>query len=373
MEQIGLSGPDITQQEIDAVASVLRSGRLSIGPQIEAFERAVCERVGATCAVGFNSGTSALHCGLIAAGIGPGDEIITTPFSFIASSNCILMVGATPVFVDIDPDTWNIDPHKVADRITDKTRGIIAVDVFGQPARLDILRPLADKHNLLLVEDSCEALGAALAGQSAGTMGDFGAFGFYPNKQITTGEGGMLITNNADIASTVRALRNQGRSQMAGWLDHDMLGYNFRLSEINAAVGVVQMQRLDEILGKRAQVATWYLDRLQDDPRFICQKIDDDVTMSWFVFTPRLSDDYTEQQRNNLIAQLREQGVGCSNYFAPIHLQGFYRQQLGTKLGDFPICERVAGRTIALPFHNGLTEDHVDRVCRILTATVERI
>lgn len=363
---INLSGPDISQAEIDAVADVLRSGRLSLGPKIDEFEAAVAQYVGTKHAIAVSSGTCGLHLLIRAIGLEPGDEVISTPFSFIASTNCIMFEKAKPVLVDIDPRTWNIDQQHLTAVTTGATRAIIPVDAFGEVAQMDLIEDVARQKGLRVIEDSCEALGAKYKGRMAGSFGDAGVFGFYPNKQITTGEGGMITTNDDQIDRLCRSMRNQGRDTGMGWLSHERLGYNYRMSDISAAIGVEQMKRIDAILGRRDAVAQMYIERLKDESRIEWQHNADDCDRSWFVFVVKLTDDYTEQQRNNLIANLRERGIGCSNYFAPIHLQPFYKEAFGYKEGDFPICERVAARTIALPFHNALTEAEVDEVCGTL-------
>ena len=363
---INLSGPDITQAEVEAVTRVLTSGRLSLGPMVEEFEQAVARYVGVEHGIAVSSGTSGLHLLMRAVGINPGDEVISTPFSFIASTNCILFERARPVLVDIDPHTWNIDPAAIEAVVTPRTKAIIPVDVFGVVVDMQPIDDTARRHNLRVIEDSCEALGSRYKGRRAGSLGDAGVFGFYPNKQITTGEGGMITTNDAEIDRLCRSMRNQGRDTGMAWLSHERLGYNYRLSDVACAIGVVQMRRIDEILSKRARVAGWYRDRLQDEQRVSMQRIPGDCEISWFVFVIKLADDYTEEDRAAKIEQLRAKGIGCSNYFAPIHLQPFYQREFGYKKGDFPVCERVAARTIALPFHNGLKESDVDQVCERL-------
>ena len=363
---IDLSAPDITQAEIDAVTEVMRSGRLSLGPAVERFENAVAGFVGAKHAIAVSSGTCGLHLLVRAFNLGPGDEVITTPFSFVASSNCVLFERAKPVFVDMDAATWNIDPAKIEAAITPKTRAIIPVNVFGQVAEMDSILAIARSRKLRVIEDSCESLGAKYKGRMSGSLADAGVFGFYPNKQITTGEGGMIVTNDDAIAAVSRSMRNQGRDEGMGWLAHQRLGYNYSLSDIACAIGAVQIGRVQEILGKRKTVASWYRQRLAGEDRLSFQECLPHCEMSWFVFVVKLADRYSEADRGRIIAQLREKGVACSNYFSPIHLQDFYRKQFGYKPGDFPICERVAARTIALPFHNQLTQKQVDRVCETL-------
>ena len=366
MQPIPLARPDITQREIDAVVAVLKTPQLSIGPKVPEFERAFAEYCGTRHAVAVNSGTSALHLLMAALKIEPGDEVIVTPFSFVASSNCVLMERGTPVFSDIDPVTWNIDPRQIEARITPRTKAIIPVDVFGQPADMDPIMAIGRKHELTVIEDSCEAVGATYHGRRAGGLGHAGVFGFYPNKQITTGEGGMIVTDDPRLADLCRSFRNQGRGIGGGWLAHERLGYNFRLSDINCAIGLVQLQRIGEILSARERVAAMYVERLGDDRRLIRQMPLAGTTVSWFVFVVRLTDDYTQANRDGILANLQEKGIGTNNYFAPIHLQPFYAQQFGFKKGDFPVCEALGARTIALPFHAHLTEREIDMVCETL-------
>ncbi len=365
-QPISLSAPDITQAEIDAVVAVLRTPQLSLGPKLDEFEQAFCRKLGVRHAIACNSGTSGLHLAWKAMGIGPGDEVITTPFSFIASANSVLFVGARPVFIDIEADTWQIDPRRIEAAITPRTRAILPVDVFGSIPDMDAIHAVAARRGLRVLEDSCEALGSSWRGRPAGTLGEAGVFGFYPNKQITTGEGGMVVTNDETIARLVRSLRNQGRDPGAGWLQHARLGYNFRLDEMSCALGVVQMQRLEEIRARRALVARWYQERLRDEERVTFQRIPPDVEMDWFVMVVRLADQYTQADRDRILEKLRAAGIGCSNYFTPIHLQPFYREEHGWRPGDFPITEALSARTVALPFHNHLSEADVERVVSTL-------
>ncbi|GIK15432.1 MAG: polysaccharide biosynthesis protein [Planctomycetota bacterium] len=373
--EIPLARPNVTQAEIDAVVEVLRTPNLSLGPKVGEFEQAFARAVGVREAVAVSSGTAALHVLIRALGIGPGDEVITTPFSFVASANCVLYERATPVFADIDPHTWNLDPAKIEAAISPRTKAILPVDVFGQPADFDAIRGIARRHKLILIEDSCEALGAEYRGIRAGALGDAGVFGFYPNKQITTGEGGMITTNDANLAAMCRSLRNQGRDAGAGWLAHPRLGFNYRLPDLNCALGLAQLRRLDELLSARARVAEWYLEEIRRRPggagmspgnSLHLQRIAPPVRMSWFVFVVRLADHLNERERDRVLTGLRAAGIGCSNYFAPIHLQPYFRELGGYKPGDFPVCEAVAARTIALPFHHELTRDDVRRVVDVL-------
>jgi perosamine synthetase len=369
---IPLSRPDITQHEIDAVVDVLSTPTLSIGPKLEEFESLCAKLTTRRHAVGVSSGTAGLHCMMIAAGIGPGDEVITTPFSFVASTNCILYVGAKPVFVDIDPKTLNIDISKIPAAITPKTKAIVAVEVFGHPGGMAELEQLAQKNELILIEDSCEGLGGLTGKRPIGSFGRASVFGFYPNKQITTGEGGMIVTDDDNFASICRSLRNQGREGMA-WLAHQRLGYNYRLSEINAALGVAQMQRLDKLLENRRRVAAQYIDRLMTSRFLIVPTVLEDTLMSWFVFVVRLCDLFEPGARDQLIMELRQVGIGSTNYFPPIHLQPYMSQQFGYKAGDFPVCEYVAARTLALPFFSTMTTRQVNRVCDTLEAILQRM
>lgn len=367
--RIPLSNPDITDAEIKAVTKVLQTPQLSLGPKLPEFEKLLADYVGTKYAVAVNSGTSALHLIIRSLDVKDGDEVVTTPFSFISSSNCLLFERAKPVFVDINPQTLNIDVDKIAEKITAKTKAILAVDVFGYPAEWEKLEALAKKHNLYLIEDSCEAIGAAIKGRKAGSFGDIGCFAFYPNKQITTGEGGVIVTDDKKIATLCWSMRNQGRDEGAGWLQHTRLGYNYRLSDINCVLGIAQMKRINEILTKREKVAKLYHERLKNVAEIILPPSSTDkIKRSWFVYVIRLTNNYTQQERDNILAGLRQRGIGCNNYFTPIHLQPFYVEQFGHKKGDFPVTEAIAERTIALPFFNNLTIKQADFVVKNLLA-----
>jgi len=372
--QVHLSRPDITDREIAIVNEVIRSPILALGPKLAQFERAIASYVGRKHAVAVNSGTSGLHLLVRAFGIGEGDEVITTPFSFIASSNCILYERAKPVFVDIEPDTANIDPNLIEDAITPRTKAILPVDAFGQPARLDVIREIADRHGLVVIEDSCESLGSEYKGIKAGN-GAFShgaVFAFYPNKQITTGEGGMIVTDDDRIARLCRSMSNQGRGEAGVWLSHERLGYNYRMDELSAALGVAQMSRIEEIIAKRERVAVMYAERLARVPGVGLPYVAPEVTrMSWFVYVIRVGvDEPTPERqsavRDHVMRRFQEAGIGCRPYFTPIHLQPFYRAEFGFKEGDFPVTE-LAGRTsIAIPFHNHLTAEEIDYVADVL-------
>ena len=371
--RIELSGSDVSQKEIDAVVEVLRSTRLSLGPKLVEFESAFADYVDRRYAVAVNSGTSALHLSMLAMGIGPGDEVITTPFSFIATANCILMVGAKPVFVDIDPVSYNIDVDRIAEKITDKTRAVLPVEVFGNPQGIDRVYQLARRHNLVCIEDSCEGLGSRVNGSKVGTLGNISTFAFYPNKQMTTGEGGMIVTDDEESAHLCASLRNQGRDAGTGWLAHARLGYNYRISDINCALGIVQLQRMDEFIVKRRQVARWYNEMLADDDRVVLPFEPDGCQVSWFVYVVRLHDDFSPQHRDRILNYLREHGFGCNNYFTPIHQQPYIAELLGTIQGDFPVTENVAQRTIALPFYNNLSQKEVETVCAALKMAMTKL
>ena len=369
---IPLSSQDITEAEIAAVTAVLRSDRLSMGPRIEAFEAAVAARCGRKYGIGVNSGTSALHLCVRALGIGEGHEVITSPFSFISTTNCILFERARPVFVDIDPENYNMDVEAAQAAITPRTKAILPVEAFGNIAHFDAYEQVAADRALAMIEDCCEALGGLLAGRPAGSFGDCGVFAFYPNKQITTGEGGLIVTDREDIRDMCRSLRNQGRGTDA-WLEHVRLGYNYRMSEISAALGVAQMQRLDEILAKRRRVAQMYNRALADIDEIHLPPTAGADQNSWFVYVIRLADRFTQEHRDAIIAHLRRAGVGCNSYFVPIHLQRYIMETLGTKPGDFPVTERIAARTIALPFFSKLSEAQVDRVVTALKDAVASV
>ena len=385
-----MSSPDLTDAEITAVNQVLQTRYLSIGPQMEAFEQGLASYIGTRYAIGVNSGTSGLHLAIIAAGVEEGDLVITTPFSFISSANCILFERAVPVFVDVDPQTLNIDPALVAQAADDLIRGgeaakrwlpptirhspfairnlkaILPVDAFGQPADYDPIREVAERHGLAVIEDSCEAIGAEYKGRQAGTLGDVGVFAFYPNKQMTTGEGGMIVTGRDDWDALFRSLRNQGRDVFDAWLNHTRLGYNYRMDEMSAALGLSQLRRIEELLSKRDRVAGWYNERLADVEGVQTPYIAPTTTrMSWFVYVVRIA---SEIGRDRVMRELKEQGIPSRPYFTPIHLQPFYVQKFGYKRGDFPVTEEAGDTCLALPFSGVMTEEQVAVVCGALGA-----
>jgi perosamine synthetase len=375
---IELSGPDLTEAEVAAVTAVLRGRRLSLGPKLPEFERMVADYVGCRYGVAVSSGTSALHLIVRALGLGEGDEVITTPFSFVASANCLLYERAMPRFVDIDPVTWNLDCQQVEAAITPRTRAILGVDVFGRPADWGRLRAIAAAHDLAAIEDSCEALGARYRFSDggwamAGSLGEAGCFAFYPNKQITTGEGGMIVTDREDIMRLCRSMRNQGRDEGADWLCHARLGYNYRLSDINCALGIAQMQRVAEILAARRRVAGWYGSMLEEVPGVEAPRETPGSEISWFVYVVRVPACRDRRDLERVIEGLRARGVGCSNYFYPIHLQPFYRELFGYAEGDFPVTERVSAQTIALPFYNELGQADVEWVVGALKESLRQL
>ena len=365
---IGMSAPDIDESDVAAVVEVLRSGRLALGPRAVAFERAVADWCGVPHAVALSSGTTALHLIVRALGLGPGDEVLVPSFTFAASVNAILYEGATPVFVDCEPDTFNLDPRDAQRRITPRTRAILVVDVFGHPAAWDAIEDLARRHDLRLIDDCCEALGAEYRGRRLGSLGDAGAFAFYANKQITTGEGGMLVTRDARLAELARSLRNQGRASMGAWLRHEHLGFNYRMSELSAALGCSQMGRLEEFLARRAAVARLYDERLAGLDRVRPPVVRPEVRMSWFVYVVTLAQGL---DRDPVMAAMEARGIPVRAYFEPVHLQPYLPAELRPRPGELAVTERVARRTMALPFHNRLAERDVDRVVATLSAVLD--
>jgi len=372
--KIPLSQPDITLEERKAVLEVLKTPYLSLGPKLKEFEEKIAKYIGVKYAVAVSNGTCALHLITKALNVGKGDEVITTPFSFVASSNCVLYEGAKPVFVDIDPQTLCIDTDKIEKAITKRTKAILAVDVFGHPADWQKIKKIAQKHNLYLIGDSAESLGSECKGKKCGTFADASIFSFYPNKQITTGEGGVIVTDNPKIAEICESLRNQGRAPMKkewNWLSHPRIGYNYRISDINCSLGIAQLKRIKGIIAKRGKVADLYNQKLKDIPGVEIPHTASDVKMSWFVYVIRLRDDYRKKNRDDVLLSLRRKNIGCSNYFSPIHLQPPYKKMFGYKIGDFPVCENISQRTIALPFYNNLREKDIDHVVRAIKKILE--
>jgi perosamine synthetase len=369
---VPLSSPSVHAAEITAVLNVLSGIELSLGPRVPHFESMMAQCAGTRYAVAVNSGTSGLHLSVKAAGVQEGDEVITSPFSFVASSNCILFERGRPVFVDIDPETWNIDPVLIEAAVTRKTRAILPVHVFGRPCDISEICSIADRYKLHVIEDACEAIGASFRGKRVGSFGQTGVFAFYPNKQITTGEGGIVVTNDQNVAELCRSWRNQGRSEKGGWLQHERLGYNYRLSDINCALGIEQVRRLDSILAARARVASLYQECLSNVSQLVLPKLrQPDCELSWFVYVVRLQDEFNQTHRDQVLEKLRERGIGCNCYFSPIHLQPFYQSAFGYKPGCFPVTEKVAARTIALPFFTEMSEAQVQYVTENLKASLD--
>jgi perosamine synthetase len=367
---IPLSAPDITQAEIEAVTAVLHTNRLSIGPKLEEFERATAQYIGTPYAVAVSSGTAGLHLCMRALDIGEGDEVIVPSFTFIAAANAIRYERATPVFVDIESATLNLDPEKIEAAITPRTRAILAVHTFGVPANMQAIAEIAQRHNLFIIEDACEAIGAEYRNRRVGSFGHAAVFAFYPNKQITTGEGGMIVTRDEALAQRMRALRNQGRYETDDWLQHSELGYNYRLSEMNCALGVEQLRRIETILAKRAGIARAYNERLQHHHLILPPLELLQSRISWFVYVIRLQPEFQQAHRDAMLQSLSGQGIGCARYFAPIHLQPAYA---AWKDADLPVTESEAARTIALPFFNAITDDQLDQVCEAVSRELRGI
>ena len=365
--RIGMSAPDIDERDVQAVAEVVRSGRLALGPRCLDFEAAVAQRVDRRHAIAVSSGTAALHMAVRALEWGPGDEVLVPSFTFAASANAVLFEGVQPVFVDIEADTFNIDPEQIEAAVTPRTKGIVVVDVFGHPAEWQAIERIAAKHDLQIIDDCCEALGATYGNRPVGSFGRFASFGFYPNKQITTGEGGMLLTDDDALAEVARSLRNQGRNAMGAWLTHERLGYNYRLDEMSAALGASQMGRLDEILAGRAAVAKGYTRRLEAFDWLQLPGERPGTRRSWFVFVVTLEQG---MQRDPLMQAMEQAGVPVRAYFDPLHQQPYMQPYLQGPV-SLPVTESVAERTLALPFHAGLSDDDLDHVVAVLERSRE--
>jgi perosamine synthetase len=364
-EIIPLARPVLGPEEEAAVIEVLRSGDLSLGPRVPAFEQEFAEWVGAPHASAVSSGTAGLHLALRAVGVSAGDEVVTSPFSFVASANVMLFEGARPVFADIDARTLNLDPAAAAAAMTERTAALLPVHIFGYPADL----PAFERLGVPIVEDACEALGAVHAdGVRVGARGNPAAFGFYANKQLTTGEGGMVTLGDAALKERIDSERNQGRAPDMGWLDHDRLGFNYRLTDIACAIGLVQLRRLDAMLADRARVAGWYREALAgvEGLELPCPDAGGD-RRGWFVFVVQVP---RERDRDEVIRALRARGVQCKPYLPAIHLMSFYRERFGHREGEFPVCEDVAARSLALPFFPAMTEGQVARVAAALREAV---
>lgn len=361
-----MSGPDISEEDVAAVVAVLRSGRLALGPVTEAFEAAMADYVGVPHAVAVSSGTAALHLLTAALGLGPGDEVLVPSFTFVSCANAILYTGAQPVFVDIEADTFNLDPADLEAKVTPRTKAVLAVDVFGHPAEWDELLAVAARHDLAVIDDACEAIGATYRGARIGSLGDAAAFGFYPNKQMTTGEGGMIVTKSESLARRCRSLRNQGRGEMGAWLSHERMGFNYRIDELSAALGRSQLARIDTLLAKRDRAATMYDDRLRGVETARVPVSRPHVRKSYFVYAVTLAEGLS---RDPVMKALAERGIPTRAYFEPLHEQPYLRERLGPG-PRLPVTEALARRTLALPFHGNLTRAQVNEVVTNLATVI---
>jgi perosamine synthetase len=370
--RIPLSAPDIDECDIAAVCNVLRTPQLSLGPKLATFEQAIAQYIGVASAVAVNSGTSALHLCIRALGIAAGDEVILPSFTFIAVANAVRYEHAIPVFVDIDRDTLNLDPRAVESAITERTKAIVVVHTFGVPAEMNEILRIARAHRVAVIEDACEAIGAEYRGRRVGGLADVGAFAFYPNKQITTGEGGAVVSDNPQIIEKVRTLRNQGVGRPGEWLSHTEVGFNYRISDINCALGISQLARLDAILARRESVARRYDAALESISDLRRPALDmPDRTISWFVYVVRLGEQFTQAQRDGIVDDMKTRGIGLGRYFGPIHLQPAYADTCGssTKLSE---TEYVAKRTLALPFFNRIRDHEIEEVCESLSRSIHK-
>lgn len=361
-QRIPLAKPVIGDRERELVDEVLRSGQISLGPMVTRFERAWAERIGVRHAIACSSGTAGLHMCLHAAGLGPGDEVITSSFSFVASANAALYTGADVVFAEVDERTFNMDPAAVEAAITPRTRAIVIVDIFGYPADIPALKAVAERHGLAVVEDACQSIDGDFDGRKLGTWGHPAVYGFYANKQLTTAEGGVVLTDDDDLARVLKSLSNQGRSDDGAWLVHSRLGFNYRLSDVHCAIGVAQLDRLSGMLAARARVAGWYQERVRDIAG-VSPMYEGPQRRSWFVYAPRLD---AGVDRDRVIGELDARGVSAKPYLPSIHLQPFYRERFGHREGMLPVTEAISASTIALPFFPEMIEEQVDTVCGAL-------
>ncbi|MBU2562309.1 MAG: DegT/DnrJ/EryC1/StrS family aminotransferase [Nanoarchaeota archaeon] len=365
---IQLSKPFIDKTEIDAVLKVLKSGNLSLGQKLPEFEKKFAEYIGTKYAAAVNSGTAGLHACVKAIGTKEGDEIITSPYSFIASSNCALYEKAKPVFVDINKKSFNIDARKIEKAITDKTKAIIPIHIFGQPCGMDLIEKIAQKYNLRIIEDACEAIGAEYHGKKIGARNHLSVFSFYPNKQITTAEGGVVVTNNEKEYNFIKKLSNQGRPLNTSEMIHEIIGYNYRLNELSCVLGIEQLKKVDFILKKREKVALEYTKRLKNFKE-ITTPYADENKKSWFVYVIKLKKGLN---REKIIQFLKKNGIQSRAYFPSIHLQPIYKKLFNYKQGDFPICEEVSSSTLALPFFTQMNSKEIDEVCRVLEEAIKQ-
>ncbi len=365
-KNIPLAKASIDREDIEGILDVLKSGRLASGDRITTFEDRFASYVGSKYACAVSSGTAALHLAIKALGIGPGDEVITTPFSFIASTNCILYEGATPVFVDIDEKTFNVDVSKIESLITPRTKAILPVHIFGQSADMNEIISIAKKHNLAVLEDACESLGSTYNEKMVGTIGDVGVFGFYPNKQMTTGEGGMLVTDSESTYKLCKSLSDQGRGSNSVWLSYERMGYNYRLNEMGASLGLTQLDKLDRFISERRKIAAKYDFNLREIPSLVLPTTALNRTNSWFAYVVRVTNGKRDVARSALL----DAGIETREYFPAIHLQPFMREQFGFKDGDFPITESIARETMALPLYIGLSDTDIKRVADEITLSL---
>jgi len=368
MKIIDMAKPELDQSDINEVLEVLSSGRLALGPKAQEFEERMAEYIGVKYAVAVSSGTSALHILIRALGVGPEDEVLVPSFTFASTVNVALYEKAKPVFVDIEPETYNLDPNDLQKKITKKTKAVLGVDVFGHPAEWDEILKVAERYNLKIIDDSCEALGAEYKGRKIGQFGDAACFAFYPNKQITTGEGGIIVTNNSEIHTLARSLRNQGRDEMGAWLEHKRLGYNYRMDEMSAALGVSQLKKIEMFLQKREKVARMYTEKLKNFSWVRPQIVKPYVRMSWFIYVVTLNEGI---DRDRVMKKMEEKGIATRNYFSPIHLQPYMKDYVDTDVLRLPVTESISRRTLALPFHNNLSESEIDIVIEALKEAVE--
>jgi len=366
-----IAKPHITEADKKLVLKVLDSGNLSLGPKHKEFEEKFAKKIGTQYACSVSSGTAGLHLAMIAAGMQQGDEVITSPFSFIASANCILYVGAKPIFVDIDPLTYNMDPKKIEKVINKKTKAILVVHIFGQSADMSSIKKIAKKYNLKIIEDACESICASHKDTRVGTFGESAVFAFYPNKQMTTGEGGMVVTNSKQTYRLINSLRNQGRSDNMQWLDHQRLGYNYRMNEISAAIGITQLKKLDYMISERRKIANLYSKYLKEYAELIQTPHTHELNNhSWFVYVVKIKNIKFESIRDKIMLAMDKEGIATKPYLPAIHLFSFYRNKFGYKKGDFPITEEVSRSSIALPFYIGLKKNDIYYIVKTLINAV---
>lgn len=358
MKTFPVAKPFIDNTDIQGVVGVLKSGMLSLGPKYKEFEKQMASYAGTKYACAVSNGTCGLHLTVKAVGLVAGDEVITSPFSFISSSNCLLFEGVIPKFVDIEDDTYNMDPDKIEKKISKKTKALLVVHIFGQPASMGKITALAKKYRLPIIEDACESLGSRYKNKMSGTIGQAGVYAFYPNKQMTTGEGGIIVTNSKKINDLCVSMRNQGRNNRNDWLTHERIGYNYRMDEMSASLGVTQLKKLDWMVGEKRKIASWYHEALNGNPAITLPKIGLDRTHSWFVYVIRV----TKESRNKIIDKLAKMNIHTKPYLPVIHLQPFMKKMFNYHVGDFPTAEKISSQTIALPFYIGLTKNDIQYI-----------